>query len=109
MSSPKNVFVQDPQAQLDYQWNWFDPAEGETVGWLAAGETITAFTVVASSADLVIGNGTTGGPAVSQAGGKVTAWLSGGIEGTRYEIACHITTNAGRQDDRTIYLRIADQ
>ncbi len=103
------VFVQDPQAKLDYQWDWFNPAPGQTVGWLAVGETISTFTVAALPADLVIGNGTTGGPAPSQASGKVTAWLSGGVAGTRYAITCHITTSAGRVDDRTIWLNIADQ
>lgn len=102
-------FVQDPQAVLDYVFDWFNPAPGETVGWLAVGETITAFAVTPPTG-ILVGNGTTNpGPAPSQTGGKVTAWLSGGTAGIAYDVVCHITTSAGRQDDRSIRIHIADQ
>lgn len=110
MSAPKNVYVQDPQAQLDYVWNWHDPAEGETVGWLAVGETISSFSILPPvPTGLVVGNASVGGPAPAQSVGKVTAWLSAGTAGVAYEIACHIVTSAGRIDERTIVLHIADQ
>lgn len=85
-----NKFLHDPAAVLEYRWDWSP--------WLAAAETITAFTVTAPAGITV----TT--PAPSQALGVVTAWLTGGTPPTIYPVVCHITTSAGRQDDRTIWL-----
>lgn len=87
----KQPLLHDPASVLDYRWDWS--------GWLEAGETITGFTVTAPTGITV----TT--PAVSQVGGIVTAWLTSGTPPTIYPIVCHITTSAGRQDDRTIVLR----
>jgi hypothetical protein len=79
--------VKDPSARLDYVWDW--------TAWLAAGETITGQTVAVDSGDVAV-DGTP-----TQTAGKVTAWLTGGTAGTTSLVTCHITTNAGRQDDRT--------
>lgn len=82
-------FLHDPAAVLDYRWDWSD--------WLEAGETITARTVTVPT-DITKNSD-------SEAAGIVTAWLTGGTPPTLYPVVCHITTNAGRQDDRTIELR----
>jgi len=42
-------------------------------------------------------------------GTTVTYWLSGGTLNTRYTIVNHITTSAGRQDDRTDSVTIHDR
>lgn len=84
-----DTFYKDPNAVLDYQWDWSD--------WLAAGETITAATVTVPAGitkDSQLNTST-----------AVTAWLSGGTvtgSGTEYAINCRITTSAGRTDDRTM-------
>lgn len=86
-----NKFLHDPNSVLEYRWDWS--------GWLAAAETISSFTVTAPTGITI----TT--PAASQALGVVTAWITGGTPPALYPIVCHITTSAGRQDDRTITLR----
>lgn len=82
------TIVKDPDAILDYSWNWTD--------WLAlVSDTISAISFV-----------TAGGMAVASSshdGHIVTAWISGGTVGTKGSVTCHITTMGGRQDDRTIF------
>mgnify|MGYP000043269595 CR=1 FL=1 len=81
-------FVHDPQAVLDYAWDWST--------WLEPGETITTATITTP----------TGLALASQsiAGGRVVAWLCGGEPRTRYRVTCHITTDRTREDDRTLVL-----
>jgi len=86
-------FTKDPQAVLDYAFDWS--------AWLAAGETITAHTVTPPTGITVDSH--------AEAAGVVTAWLSGGTAGVVYRIVCHITTSAARQDDRTITIAVQDR
>lgn len=82
--------LKDPDAKLDYGFDWSS--------WLATGETImasawtipTGLTKVSSSFD---DTGT-------------SVWLSGGTLGTDYDIINHITTSAGREEDRTIRIKV---
>lgn len=87
------TFTKDPQAVLDYVFDWTD--------WLETDETITAHTVTVSTG-LTLDSST-------EAAGKVTLWLSGGTADQVYPVTCHITTNAGRQDDRTILIRVVQR
>ena len=87
--------VKDPQAVLDYAFTW--------AAWLAAAETISSFTVTVPTGI------TLASPAPAQAAGVVTFWLSGGTVGTAYKVVCHITTNQGRQDDRTMTIKVVDR
>lgn len=77
--------TKDPNATLDYRINWAEWLDTDTIATVAwtvpAGLTQTAATNTTTSA---------------------TIWLSGGTVGTRYAVACRITTTAGRIDDRTI-------
>lgn len=86
------AFLMDPNAVLDYEFDW--------TPWLAAGETITGHTVSAS--------GLTVGQTVST-GTTVTVWLSGGTDGATATVTCHVTTSAGRQDGRTITIRVMER
>lgn len=81
--------IQDPQAVLDWTIDWSD--------WLPAGD------VIASHAVTVPAGMTENSSADTDT--TVTAWISGGTVDTSYEINYHITTTAGRQDDRTLTLR----
>ena len=83
-----NVFTKDPDAVLDYQWNWS--------AWLADGETI-------SSAVITVDTGLTL-DSQSNTTTTVTAWLSGGTVDEGYRVVCSITTSAARTDDRSIYI-----
>jgi len=40
---------------------------------------------------------------------SVTVWLSGGTVGVDYSVACKIVTSAGRTDERTVTIRIAQR
>jgi hypothetical protein len=85
--------VKDPQAVLDYTVDWTD--------WLVTGDTITSHTVTVP-AGITEDSSTDTDTAV-------TAWISGGTAGTRYDVVYHITTTAGRQDDRTITLTVQNR
>lgn len=80
-----STITHDPQARLDYTWDWSS--------WLAAGETITTATVAPVDGLTISG--------ASTAAGKVSVWISGGTTGQHYRVTCHIVTSAGREDDRT--------
>ncbi len=90
----------DPQAKLDYTWDWTD--------WLG-GDTIISATVTArveegrDSADVVTIDD------VWLSSKTITAWILGGVHGTPCAVTCRITTTAGRIDDRTIRLRVRDR
>ena len=88
-------FTKDPDAVKDYRWDW--------TKWLADGEAITTATVSVPTVD--------GAPvrdSTAHDGSTVTVWLSGGTPSmTSHSIGCHIITDQGRQDDRTIYVKIA--
>lgn len=82
------TFVKDPQAVLDYQFNW--------ATWLD-GDTISSYTVTVDGVTLDSDTNTST---------TVTAWLSGGTLGARAYVTCQIVTASGRTDERTIKLII---
>jgi len=86
-------FTKDSSAVLDYKWDWS--------AWLAAGETI-ASAAITVPAGIVKDSQTASTTAV-------TVWLSGGTAGTRYALTCHIVTNQGRADDRTIRVNVQER
>lgn len=83
-----NRFIKDPEAVLDYVFDWSD--------WLDTGETISSYTVTVPTGIVKDSD--------SQAAGKVTIWLSSGTDGTEYAVECKIVTSAGRTDERTIWI-----
>lgn len=88
-----NIFTKDPDANLDFQWDWSD--------WLEDGETISDY-------DLTVPAGLTLGTN-SNTTTAVTAFLSGGTVDAGYKITCHIETSAGREDDRSIYINVRER
>lgn len=89
---PLDTFTKDPDAILDYQWDWAD--------WLGA-DTITAATVTAPTGitlDTSTNTTTT-----------VTAWLSGGTTDADYSVACLVETAGGRTDERTIKIQVRER
>jgi len=85
-------FVKDPDAVLDYEWDWS--------AWLGT-DTIASHTVTAATG-LTVDSST----ATSTA---VTAWLSGGSVGMSYAVTCHVVTAAGREDDRTVTVTVMER
>ena len=86
-------FIKDPNAVLDYQWNWAE--------WLPDGDAIVTATVTADTGLTVASS--------SRASTAVIAWLSGGTAGNSYGVLCRITTAQGRTDDRTITINVRQQ
>lgn len=82
-------FTKDPNAILDYKIDW--------ATWLGVDTIATvAWTVPTGITKDSQSNTTT----------TATIWLSGGTALATYELVCRITTAAGRQDDRTIGIRM---
>jgi hypothetical protein len=84
-------FNKDPDAVLDYTVDWSD--------WLGT-DTISASTFTAESGLTVDSstNTTT----------TTTVWLSDGTVGSAYRVVNHITTVAGREEDKTITIKIKE-
>lgn len=79
----------DPDAVLDYGWNWSP--------WLD-GDTLTDHTITATAGITVDDS--------SRSATAVTVRLSGGTAGEEYEVTCHVETSAGEEDDRTIVIPV---
>ncbi len=90
----------DPQAKLDYTWDWTD--------WLG-GDTIISATVTAKVEEARDPTDVVTIDDVWPSPKTITAWISGGVHGTPCAVTCRITTTAGRIDDRTIRLRVRDR
>jgi len=84
------TFVKDPDAVLDYAFDWSS--------WLATDETISSHTVTVDTGITKDSD--------SESSGIVTVWLSGGTADTVYDVACKIVTSASRTDERTIKIRV---
>jgi hypothetical protein len=86
-------FVKDPQAYLDYKWDWSS--------YLSTGETVVSGIITVPDGlvleDTVVGSN------------YVTAWLSGGVVPEQYTVICNVTTNQGRIDERSISIIVQDR
>ena len=85
-------FVKDPDAVLDYEWDW--------AAWLGT-DTIASHTVTAATGLTVDTSEATDT--------AVTVWLSGGTVGQTYSVTCHVVTAAGREDDRTVTVTVMER
>lgn len=87
----------DPDAILDYFFDWST--------WLTENsDTLTDYEV-----EIEEGDGALAIDEDSEAEGIITIVLSGGTAGTRYLVRSRITTEGGRTDDLSRYLRIKDK
>lgn len=84
-SSSQQVFTKDPDATLDYTWDW--------TAWLGEDQIQTA--IFTADVGLSIEY-----DSVSLK--TATVWLSGGVAYQTYNVSCRITTAASRVDDRTV-------
>jgi hypothetical protein len=87
------TWEKDPNATLDWGFDWSS--------WLSPAEEISTATVTVQS-------GLTK-DSQSNTTNSVTVWISGGTSGVTYEVACRVTTNQGRTDERTIGIRVTDR
>lgn len=93
MTCKTQTFRKDPDATLDYGFDWSD--------WLAAGETI-ADSDWDIPAEIINEDEETGTDATK-------VWLSGGTAGTSYTITNTITTSAGRIDERSMLIIVEER
>jgi hypothetical protein len=92
----KPTILKDKDATLDYTWDFTD--------WLNdVSDSINTFTVTPDSPVTVQAS------QIDGTGKKVIAFLSGGTVKKTHAVVCHIQTVSGRQDDRSIYLKIRER
>lgn len=87
------TILKDPEALLDYIFDW-------TAYLAAISDTLTAINFTVTSGTIA---------ASGFVGALATAWVSGGVAGTTITLTCHITTAGGRQDDRSVFLKIRER
>ena len=87
-----SYFEKDPSAILDYQVNWTDWLTTDTI----ASSTWTVPDGITKVTDVTDDT-------------KATIWLSGGTVGKRYTITNRIVTAGGRQDERSITIKIVNK
>lgn len=98
------VFIKDPDAVLDYKFDFAALTNGTGESdWLQSGETI-------SSAVLTVESGITeDSNSLTDTDTSVTVWLSEGVAGSTYTIACKIVTSESRTEERTIYIKVRER
>lgn len=84
-------FVKDPQAVLDYKFDWGPWLQNDTIA--------TSTWIVDSGIDIV--------PASESFDTTTTTvFLQNGTEGNNYSLTNRITTAASRTDERTIQIKV---
>ena len=86
------MFVKDPEAILDYSFDWEQWLDGDTLStstWAAD----SGITIDSSSRTSTVS----------------TVWLSGGTNKLDYEITNTITTATGRTDERTFTIKVRNR
>lgn len=79
----------DPDANLDYSFDWSD--------YLEEGETISEYT---------LNSGVLTPTQETNTGSAIEVWFSGGVAASYAAPRCTITTSSGRVDVRTMTIRI---
>ena len=98
------TFVKDPQAVLDYKFDWKALTNGSGPSdWLASSETISSF-VITADAGLTVNSSSQ-----TDTNTSVTVWLSGGTDGIEYSLACKIVTSSARTDERTVTISVRNR
>jgi hypothetical protein len=105
----KNTFIKDPNAVLDYKFDWKPLTNGSgDSDWLDTAETITAKTITISPSVAVTGL-IADSSSITDTSTSVTVWLSSGTDYTDYQVACKIVTNGLRTDERTITICVRNR
>lgn len=85
-------FLKDPEAVLDYQVDWSEWLDGDTI----SNSDWTVPTGIERDSD-------------DRDSTTATIWLSGGTAGEWYSVVNRIQTAGGRTDDRTIMIKVEDK
>ncbi|GAA4358357.1 phage fiber-tail adaptor protein [Angustibacter luteus] len=87
-------FTHDPQEKNDYAFDWSQI--------LAVGEAILTHDVSVSDDSLTVDT-------VSHTDSIVVYWVSDGVSGQRYMVTCHVSTNLGRELERSARFLVNDR
>jgi len=90
---PIQTFRKDPDAVLDYSFDWSEYLEAGDSAETIATSTFTVDTGLTKDSD-------------SKDDTTTTVWLSGGTAGETYEVRNEIVTGDGRTDVRTIKIAV---
>ncbi len=90
------ILTKDPDAILDYEIDW--------AAWLASGDSIDTATWTSAPTGIIADS-----PAPAVDGTKARVWLDGGTAGQTYQLTCHIETTQGREDDRTVKVKVKNR
>lgn len=95
-ASGKKTILHDPDAVLDYTFDW--------TAWLApvTDRIIQVDFLVTNSVNAAV---------VAQyfSDTHATAWIAAGVPGEKITLRCRIYTQEGRIDDRTAYLKVKER
>jgi hypothetical protein len=95
----------DPDAILDYTFDWS--------AWLDDDSISAASPAIADSDTMTLADETDHASIPSAGysivGDTVIVWLKGGAARDRAAVTCTITTDGGRTDDRTVYVRVRER
>ena len=106
--SLNNAFTKDPEAVLDYAFNWADWLDTSTTpDESIIAHTVTVPTGLTLDSSVVVDGVNTAGVTITNS--QVTAWISGGTVGTTYRVGCLITTSAGRKDERSLWITVQER
>ena len=107
---PQSEWIKDPDAVLDFKFDWKALTNGSGPSdWLAAGETIAAASHTITVTPVTASPLTVDSSAQTDVNTSVTVWLSGGLAGTEYKVACLIETSASRTDERTLKIKCEER
>lgn len=109
MPIPGSSIIKDPNAVLDFKFDWKPLTNGSgNSDWLAAAETITTATITISPSIAVTGL-IKDSQSLTDTSTSVTVWLSAGTDYVDYTLACKIVTNALRTDERSITICVRNR
>lgn len=74
--------------------------EGADSDWLGSGETISTHTVTVDTGI------TKDSDSITDSNTSVTVWLSGGTVGQKYRVNCKIVTSDGREEERSMMIKV---
>lgn len=88
------LLLKDPEALLDYSVDWgADYLTGDVLtesGWAVSPAEVVVVSIVSSRFDLLVS----------------TVQVAGGVPGRIYRLTNHVITAEGREDSRSIMLRV---
>lgn len=104
----QSEWIKDPDAVLDYKFDYAALTNSTgTSDWLASGETVTNQTITITP--VTASPLTEDSSSITDTDTSVTVWLSGGLAGTEYSVACLIVTSASRTDERTMKIKCEER